>query len=90
MEHIYLLAYDIADPKRLARVARIAYGYALGGQKSALECPIDQNQASHITASLAPHIDAKQDTVHLIAIKPEAITLGKATQYYFKDDALIL
>ena len=37
----YLVCYDIADKKRLAKVRKVAYSYALGGQKSAVEAPLD-------------------------------------------------
>ena len=38
----YLIAYDIADKKRLARVRKVVYSYALGGQKSVLEAPLNK------------------------------------------------
>ncbi|WP_243389207.1 CRISPR-associated endonuclease Cas2 [Conservatibacter flavescens] len=34
----YLIAYDIADHKRLARVHKVVEGFAIGGQKSLYEC----------------------------------------------------
>ena len=37
----FLVAYDIFDKKRLPKVKKVVYSYALGGQKSALEAPLD-------------------------------------------------
>jgi len=38
----FIIAYDIFDPKRLRKIRKISYSYSLGGQKSALEAPLDK------------------------------------------------
>ena len=40
----YLICYDIFDKKRLYKVRKIVYSYALGGQKSALEAPLSKKE----------------------------------------------
>jgi CRISPR/Cas system-associated endoribonuclease Cas2 len=35
---LYLVCYDVCEPKRLRRVHRYLMGYKVGGQKSFFEC----------------------------------------------------
>ncbi len=37
----YLVSYDICDPKRLRRVAKILEGFGTRLQYSVFECPLD-------------------------------------------------
>jgi len=66
------------------------YGYALGGQKSALELPITFSEAKYIADELIEEIDAETDRVNIIKVADEAILLGKATQIEYEEGMILL
>jgi CRISPR-associated endonuclease Cas2 len=88
MTHYYLIAYDIADPKRLNKVRKIAYSYALGGQKSAVEAPLTQKDLKILVARLLK-VMRKEDKVNIIMVEEEPLLFGKA-DFIKYDKGLIL
>ena len=55
----FIIAYDIFDTKRLSKVKKIAYSYALGGQKSALEAPLDKTLMNSLLKELEGVLEDK-------------------------------
>lgn len=87
---LYLLCYDIADPKRLGRVRKVAYSFAFGGQKSAVECYLDEKMLHALQRKLFAQIDPQKDKINIFKIKKDAILLGKAKQLPFDKGAIII
>jgi CRISPR-associated protein Cas2 len=67
---LYLIAYDIADHRRLAQVHRFLLGYKVGGQKSFYECWLTPAERQHVMAELAGFIDPDEDRVHVFQLDP--------------------
>jgi len=67
---LYLVAYDIADPRRLAQVGRAMKGWKIGGQKSFCECWLTQAERGTVLTQLGELIDSDLDRVHLFALDP--------------------
>lgn len=67
---LYLVAYDIADPKRLGQVLRYMKGWKAGGQKSFCECWLTPAERHAVLDTLAKLIDAAADRVHLVLLDP--------------------
>ena len=59
----YLVSYDIADPKRLRRVARIMEGYGTRLQFSVFECPLDDLRLAQVRSELDEEINHEEDQV---------------------------
>ena len=57
----YIVSYDIISAKRRSKVAKVVYGYALGGQKSVLEVPVSIGEAHALAQELDGLIDPKID-----------------------------
>jgi len=74
--HNYIVAYDILDKKRLPKVKKVAYSYALGGQKSALEAPLDVKLMKSLVKELEALIE-DSDKVNIISVAKDPILLGK-------------
>jgi len=87
---LYIVAYDICEPKRLARVRKVAYGYAFGGQKSALECYLDRKTLREIIHKLENEMNLQTDKLNIIQVDQKAILLGKAKQLPFDKGTIIL
>ena len=86
----FLVAYDIVKSKRRVRVAKLVYGYALGGQKSALELPVTLCEIKQIADELKEEIDNDTDKVNIIKVEEEAILLGIATQIEYEEGMILL
>lgn len=65
-----LVAYDITDPKRLARVARICEDFGVRVQYSVFECHLDENEFTDFWLKLLFQI--KDDEDRLVAYKIDA------------------
>ena len=86
----FLVAYDIVESKRRVKAAKLVYGYALGGQKSALEVPADSTDIESIVVGLREVIDLETDRVNIIKVDEEAILLGTASQIEYDDGMILL
>ncbi|MEA1892882.1 MAG: hypothetical protein U9N33_09240, partial [Campylobacterota bacterium] len=69
-------------------VKKIAYSYALGGQKSAVEAPLDAKLMKALVKELETIIE-DEDKVNIIKVS-EPILLGKATQISYKNNGIII
>ncbi len=85
----YLIVYDIFDKKRLPKVKSIAYSYALGGQKSAVEAPLDKNLMKNLVSDLERVIE-DDDKVNIIRVAKKPILLGKARHTSFENNGIII
>jgi len=86
----YLIAYDVVESKRRVQVAKLVYGYALGGQKSALEVPVTLSEAKQIASELEVIIDTEVDKVNIVKVSPKAILLGTASQIIYDEGMMLL
>lgn len=85
----YLLCYDIFDEKRLYRIRKISYPFALGGQKSALELPLTRKEAKALLAMLEAKTTL-EDKINLIEVEEQPRYLGKSIQIHFQEGMIIL
>lgn len=63
MTRFVVVCYDIANPKRLYRVARATEGFGQRVQDSVFECHLDDSRLQELYARIAPLIDSSQDSV---------------------------
>ena len=77
---LYLVAYDISHPRRLARALKIVRAYATGGQKSAHECWLLPGELAALKRNLEAVIDHAEDSVLFVRLDPrmKPRTLGIA------------
>ena len=58
-----LVAYDIRDPRRLRRVAKICQDYGLRVEYSVFECDSDEESFAELWGRLLEAIDPEEDAV---------------------------
>lgn len=77
---LYLVAYDIAHPRRLVRALAVVRAYATGGQKSVHECWLAPEELASLRQELAAVIDPDEDKVLFVRLDPrlKPRTLGIA------------
>ena len=76
----YLIAYDIADSKRLARVHKQVEAYAIGGQKSFYECWMTKHELLKFKQNLTELMEASEDRIYIFQLNgnTEPMLFGKA------------
>jgi CRISPR-associated protein Cas2 len=65
-----LVGYDITEPKRLSRVARVCEDYGIRVQYSLFECRLEETEFEDFWLRLLEEIDEKED--RLVAYKIDA------------------
>jgi len=68
----YLVSYDICDPKRLRRVARVLEGFGTRLQYSVFECPLNPTRLAQLKSELAPELNHEQDQVLFVSLGLES------------------
>ena len=83
--HIYLVTYDICDPKRLRKVYRLMRGYGEHLQYSVFLCSLNRSRRTVLESRLEAIMHLREDQVLFVDIGPESSrtrkqlsTLGKA------------
>ncbi|WP_052888237.1 CRISPR-associated endonuclease Cas2 [Thermogemmatispora carboxidivorans] len=61
----YVIAYDIADDRRRARVHKLLCGFGKWTQYSVFECFLTRKELVLLRARLAVHLNAREDSVRI-------------------------
>jgi CRISPR-associated protein Cas2 len=69
-EHAYVVAYDIADPRRWRRVFRTMKGYGAWLQLSVFHCRLDGGRRAQMAMALETLIDPTADHVVILDLGP--------------------
>ena len=67
---LYLVAYDVCNPRRLARVTRYFHSYRVAGPPSVPEIWITPAERATIEADMARLLQTEEDRLQLIALDP--------------------
>lgn len=70
MRRCYVVAYDIADPKRLRRVFKTMKGFGTHLQLSVFQCDLPDIDLMRMKAALSEIIHHKEDQVLIIDLGP--------------------
>ena len=82
-EHLYIVVYDIGDPKRWRRVFRLMNGYGDWVQLSVFQCRLSRQRHAELIALLDGIIHNGEDHLVLLYlgpaenIVPRVVSLGK-------------
>lgn len=79
---LYLVAYDIANPKRLRQAMYAIKEYATGGQKSVFECYLSDGELTALRNTLRDVLHAKEDRLFIVRLdgrcRMDALGIGIA------------
>jgi|SRR5690606_3798767 len=80
---LYLVAYDVCNPRRLYKVCRYLKRYKVGGQKSVFELWVTPAELRTIRADLDELMDAQEDRLHVLSLDPrmKPRCYGKASTF---------
>lgn len=83
MEHLFVVSYDISDPKRWRRVFKIMNGYGEWLQLSVFQCRLSRARLLELEAALREVINQREDHVLVldigpsVAVAPRVRSMGK-------------
>jgi len=83
-EHLYIVSYDISDPKRWRRIFRLMHGYGDWLQLSVFQCRLGEKRRAEMIALIDGIIAHGQDHVLIVdlgpaeGVKPRITSLGKS------------
>jgi CRISPR-associated protein Cas2 len=86
---MYLICYDVLDTKRRRKIKDIAYSYAFGGQKSAVETLLDKKELNNVARKISAKMDLEEDKAHIVKVK-KFIFLGIAKEFKFDKGDIIV
>jgi CRISPR-associated protein Cas2 len=70
MRSVYIVCYDIADPKRLQRVYKTMRGFGEHLQLSVFRCELSARERVEMIAALTPIIHHDEDQVLVVDVGP--------------------
>jgi CRISPR-associated protein Cas2 len=82
-EHLYVVTYDISDPKRWRRVFNAMNGYGEWLQLSVFQCRMSRQRHAELIALLSGIISYTEDHVLFVdvgpadRVNPRVVSLGK-------------
>ena len=94
-EHLYIITYDIADPKRWRRVFRLMNGYGEWLQLSVFQCRLSRQRHAELIALLDSILHHQADHVLLVdlgpaeRVEPRVTSLGKDFQPIKREPVVI-
>lgn len=95
MEHLFIISYDIADPKRWRRVFRIMKGYGAWLQLSVFQCRLTRVRVIQLESELREAMNQREDHVLIVdvgpadGIKPRVQSLGKSFQAVQREAVIV-
>lgn len=70
MRSVYLVCYDVCDPKRLRKVYKAMRGFGDHLQLSVFRCELSARERAEMISTLTPIIDHNQDQVLIVDVGP--------------------
>lgn len=94
-EHLYIVTYDIGDPKRWRRVFKLMHGYGEWLQLSVFQCRLSRRRHAELVATLDESILDDHDHVLMLdlgladKIDPRVISLGKSFEAVTREPVIV-
>ncbi len=73
----YLVCYDIANVKRLVKIAKICLQYGVRLQKSCFQCDLEAVSLKKLVSALERTMESKEDSIILYAICSDCLRMTK-------------
>lgn len=79
MRSVYIVCYDIADQRRLAKVYKAMRGFGEHMQLSVFRCDLSPRERIEMIAALTPLINHSEDQVLIVDVGPSE---GRSTSAF--------
>ncbi len=95
MEHLFIISYDITQPKRWRRVFRIMKGYGEWLQLSVFQCRLTRMRMVQLESELRDAMNQREDHVLIVdvgpadGVRPRVQSLGKAFETVRREAVIV-
>lgn len=82
-EHLYIVSYDITEPRRWRKVFKTLHGYGEWLQLSVFQCRLSRKRLLQLEGLLRDHLKQSEDHLLIIdigpadSVKPHVRSIGK-------------
>ena len=87
---LFLVCYDIAEPRRQRQVRRYLQGYKVEGQKSVFECWMTAVEYVQVMKVLSGLINAEEDRIHVFQLDPRQKVRCFGLARHFTEQSFII
>jgi CRISPR-associated protein Cas2 len=70
MDHLYVISYDISDPKRWRLIFKLMKGYGEWLQLSVFQCRLSRTRVLEVEAALRERMNQREDHVLILDLGP--------------------
>ncbi len=94
-EHLYIVAYDIANQKRWRRIFKLMHGYGEWLQLSVFQCRMSRRRHAEMIQLLDGIIHHKEDHVITMevgpadSVTPKVVSLGKTFEAIAREPVIV-
>lgn len=94
-EHLYIITYDISDPKRWRKVFKLMNGYGEWLQLSVFQCRLSRRRHAELVATLDEVILNEHDHILMLdlgladKVDPRVISLGKSFELVIREPVIV-
>lgn len=94
-EHLYIITYDISDPKRWRSIFKLMNGYGEWLQFSVFQCRLSPKRHAELLATLDELIHHNDDHVLMLdlgvayKITPRIVSLGKSFDVIKREPVIV-
>ncbi len=94
-EHLYLVTYDISDPRRWRSVFKLMKGYGEWLQLSVFQCRLSRRRHADLLATLDELIHHDHDHVLMLdlgvadKVTPHVVSLGKTFEAVKREPTIV-
>ncbi|MES0872857.1 CRISPR-associated endonuclease Cas2 [Sinimarinibacterium thermocellulolyticum] len=94
-EHLYIVTYDIRDPKRWRRVFKLMNGYGEWLQLSVFQCRLSRRRQAEMVQLLDGILNHQHDHVIILdigpadGVTPRVTSLGKAFEAVKREPVIV-
>jgi CRISPR-associated protein Cas2 len=94
-DRLYIVAYDIHDPKRWRRIFKLMQGYGEWLQLSIFQCRLSRRRHAELVALLDGIIHHREDHIVLLdlglaeKVKPRVVSLGKEYEPVAREPTIV-
>ncbi len=94
-EHLYIVTYDVGDPKRWRAVFKLMKGYGEWLQLSVFQCRLSRRRHAELLATLDEIILDQHDHVLMLdlgpaeKVNPRVVSLGKTFEAVAREPVIV-
>ncbi len=89
----YFISYDIANPKRLQKVAKVLENFGIRIQYSFFECEMEKNVLSDLRNEILAQLNLKEDSLRIYPLCQDCLKktkmIGEVSIYIPKNYAIL-